>query len=243
MVQLSVKNNNDKAKVKNWLEVAAYNLNDNEEILKVIRRLEREIEYDKNWESDEYRAYKKANEKPIELGGKVFTDKDIEEAADRYIEKYQKDEDNAKSLLKMDHTKAVNWMASTGTFLDDEALLYGKNELFGNIKSELNELQSMFIEYIHHLAKDIDKHELYNDIVDEWYFQRKDTDQKFEKSEYFFPTEVFVFSYKEHIWYYSETHGQGTSFNLCVLDKDGISKLMRDYGLTQEEFDEKLYYI
>lgn len=243
MVQLSVKNNNDKSKVKDWLEVAAYNLNDNEEILKVIRRLEREIEYDQNWESDEYKAYKKANEKPVKLGDKEWTEEDLKEAAESYLEKYQEDIKKAEGLLKADHTVAVNWMVSTGTFLDDEALLYGNSERFGNIKPELDALQNMFIEYVHHLAKGIDKHELYNDQVDEWYFQLKDTDRKFEKSEYFFPTEVFVFNYKGHTWYYSETHGQGTSFGLCVLDNDGVDKLMKDYGLSREDFDEKVYYI
>lgn len=243
MIEINVKNIKDKHTVKAWLELAAKLMDDTSEINQTINRLTREIEYDKNWESDEYKAYKKANEKPVELDGKVWTDEDFKKAAESYLEKYQEDIKKAEEHLKVDHTIAVDWMVSTGTFLDDEALLYGNSERFGNIKPELDALQSMFIEYVHHLAKDIDKHELYNDQVDEWYFQLKDTDRKFEKGEYFFPTEVFVFDYKGHTWYYSETHGQGTSFGLCVLDNDGIAKLMKDYGLSREDFDKKVYHI
>ena len=244
-MKLEIRTIQDLHKMKHWLELAASNANDNdfEEINATVKRLDREIAYFDNFNSKEYEAYKKAHEKPLELKGYVFTDKDIKDLADKYIEEQKKREEKAKDLLAKDHSKAVDWMVKTGKFLDDEAVAYGKDEDYGNIRNEIEELQEMFIQYVHCIAEDTDTHELYNDEIDEWYFQRKDTDNKFEKPEYFFPTEVFAFDYKEHYWYYSETNGQGTCFNLCVLDNEGFEKLAKDYGLTAEQLKKKVYKI
>lgn len=234
----------DKKKLDNWLRTAAYYCNSDEnEILKICYRLEREIEYETNFSSDEYKAYKKSNEKPIEINGVVFDDAAIEKIGNEYIKKLDEDKRKAESLLNKDHTKAMEWMVNTNAFLDNEALAYGKDEDYGNIKSDIKDFQDMFINYIHHLAKGRIDHELYNDEIDDWYYQRKDTDKRFERPEYYFPSSVFVFKYKDKYWYYSETSGQGTIFNLCVLDATGIEKLRKEYGLSHNDFEDKLYYI
>lgn len=237
MVEIEVKNINDKARVKQWLEIAACNINDNDDILEVIHRLEREIEYDNNWKSDEYKEIKAKEEEPI------FDKGLLEECADNYIKELESRKEKAKELLSKDHSKAIEWMVKTGGYLDDEALAYGDNSKYGNIKQELIDLQDMFIKYIHEVAKDLGKHVLYNDRVDEWYYQKKDTDKRYERPEYFFPSEVFVLKYKDLYWYYSETNGQGTAFGLCILDNDGIEGLCKDYGLSKERLKGKVYYI
>ena len=142
-----------------------------------------------------------------------------------------------------DHSKAVEWMVKTHKYLDDEALAFGKDSDYGNIKDELVKFQDMFIDYVHKYAEDIDEHEFYNDEVDEWYFQRRGTDKQDIRGEYLFPTEVFVFKYQDYFWYYSEMSGQGTAFGLSVMTEEDIIGFLKDYGITRDLFEHKVYKI
>ena len=239
----------DKYTLKHWLELAASNSNattssDFEEIDSAIKRLDREIAYYENFNSDEYKAYKKEREEPGKSTSWTFSEEDIKRIVDRQAKEKEERLAESRALLLKDHSEAVKWIVDTDSLINNESVVYDSDDDFKGIdKNKLKDLLSLFTRYIDNLAENIDSHELSNDGIDEWYFQRKDTENRFDKEGSYFPTETFVFDYCGYKWAYSITFGQGSFYTLKALNRNEYVKIANDYGLTLSQLDKKIYKI
>ncbi len=255
-MQINLQTNSieDREKLVKWLALAASM--DSEAFVEcspIIRKLNREIAYytqKKKFEESRHQAAQELDDDEEIFPG--VTRASIEEFSKHYMDEMDEQLEKAvstyKKVLDGKYDDALDFIRQN--LINDEAIAYGKDEKYGGkrLKTKIIEVQDMLIEFVHQKADNMEKHELYNDEIDEWYFRFKDNpgsveSEKYMDNNYFFPSEVFVIKIKDNYFYCCETSGQGTTFDMTIMDDAGIENLANEYGLTVCELKEKVYYL
>ena len=252
IIELRTNSVEDREKLVKWISLAASI--DPEAFVEcnpIIRRLNREIAYYTQKKKFIERHYQLAQE--LDDEEEIFsgvTRGSIRESSKYYMDKMDEQLEKAVSIYKKvldgKYDDALDFIRQN--LINDEAIAYGNDKKYGGkrLKAKIIEIQDMLIEFIHQKADDMKNHELYNDEIDEWYFRFKDNpdsveSEKYMDNNYFFPSEVFVIKIKDDYFYYCETSGQGTTFDMTIMDDAGIENLANEYGLTVCELKEKAY--
>ena len=250
-IEIPTRSIEDRQKLINWLSIAA--ASDPEvfaECTHIIKRFQREIIYYKQRKKfeDEDRLEHEKDVLPKE------TQKEIDSWWEKTKEKdnidWQKTIQTRDEIIKFEDKNfqaALNYMKDHT--INDESLAYGKDENYGGIeiKSSLEQILDMLIKYIHLGAKNIPTHEFYNDYIDNWYFKCNGNFDSVKSKElmhekYYFPSEVFIIKIKDFYFYYSETNGQGTSFDAYLFkDEKQLEEFGKQYGYSLEEVKKKAY--
>lgn len=252
-IDLQTNSIEDREKLVRWLSPAAKIYYDAFlECIPIIRKLNREIAYytqKKKFEERRRQAAQELDNDGEEIFPGVTRDSIIESAkhyTDELDERLKKAVSTYKKVLDGKYDDALDFIRRN--LINDEAIAYGDDKKYGGkrLKAKIIEVQDMLIEFIHQKADNMEKHELYNDEIDEWYFKFKDNpdsaeSEKYMNDSYFFPSEVFVIKIKDNYFYYCETSGQGTTFDMTIMDDTGIENLANEYGLTVCELKEKAY--
>ena len=258
-VELRTVSTDDRIKLLHWLEASVQSFPEDWELKEVIDRLQREITYlqtkkiFKEKKDKDPKEQEKVEKEIEETFG--LSQKDIDEGVTSYIkqldERWQKALATYHFMMKGKYDDAITFLKDHS--IEDEALAYGKDSDYGGkiCKSHLKAIQDMFIEFIHQKARNLADHELYNDYIDDWYFEfgnKEDAVKYGEKSnqrihqDYFFPSEVFLIKLDNDYYYYSETNGQGTSFVLGIYGEEELKKLADAYGKTVPELKHVIAY-
>lgn len=251
-IDLQTNSIEDREKLAKWLTLASsMDSGAFVECSPIIRKLNREIAYYTQKKKFEERRRQVAQE--LDDNEEIFpgvTRASIRESSNHYLdemdERLEKAVSTYKKVLGGKYDDALDFIRQN--LINDEAIAYGNDKKYGGkrLKAKIIEVQDMLVEFIHQKADNIEKHELYNDEIDEWYFRFKDNpdsveSEKYMNDNYFFPSEVFVIKIKDNYFYYCETSGQGTTFDMTIMDDAGIESLANEYGLTVCELKEKAY--
>ena len=250
-IKLDTNSIEDRKQLISWLTLARDNVKDTTQVSELnhmIQRYQREIVYFEHKKKfAEARRNRRKEESDFYLaGGSMDTLKDF---ANKWIKERNKNLDKAKKtykdILKKKYDDTLNFLR--GVIVSDD-ILYGEVEKVGSEsrRNELTQIMDMSIEFIHQLADDIEKHEFYNDPIDEWYFTYKDNwdseeSEKNIEKDYFFPQEVYILKIGDNYLYYSEISGQGTTMDISVFNDEDLAVLGRTHGYNLEEVKSRAY--
>lgn len=256
-IELKTNSVEDRLRLANWLEQAILTCidlkNDSTEMMSLAMRLRREAEYYSQREKlykKEKRKRKTKEQRAKELAEFGITEEELEqsmkEAAEKHKVQVSKMNKTKRDVLKSEYRDAIGFLMTH--CVDDEAVTYGKPEEYGGVSCQLKiqAIIDMLSDFIHLKAKNLAKHEFYNDPIDDWYFSyHENPDSEESKNKllhcFFFPTEAFIIRVGDIYFYYSETHGQGTAIKVSVFDTEGLIKFGEKYGYSLSEVIDKAY--